>query len=633
MSAPYYAQLLAMGNELGTHSYTHPEDTNVLTPAQIQFEFEQSKLLLEQQMSAYLEHPFTIAGAAVPGMPESLLTSEQIIQYFDYITGGAVFVGSGYPGAFGFLTPDLTSSVYLAPNTSFDFTLVDFQHHTAAEAGAIWAQEWNALVANANTPIVVWPWHDYGPTQWDLDGVASPYTLQMFTDWIQRAYLAGDEFVTAVDLAGRIQSFAQSGVTSTVSGNVVTVTVTSAHAGDFALDVAGQGSQVIENVAGWYAYDSDSLFLPETGGNFAITLGAAADDVTHITALPMRGDLLSVTGDGLNLSFSMVGEGHVLIDLGRGQVHPLSPGRRSPAWWAINWISRLPGRANMMSQSSSWHPRLPSCQHCRLLGRYGIERHRFHHQHRRPDHFGHPERRACGGDVVKVSLDNGATWLTATAAAGDTTFSLAGVTLTASGTLVARVENVNGVASTAFVQAYVLDQVSPAAPASPDLVVASDSGVSSTDNITNAVNPTFTGTAEIGSTITLFDGTTQVGIGITTVNGDWFATTSTLVDGTHSITAKATDVAGNVSSPRQPCRSPSTAQPRGPVCPGSAGGVGQRHVQHGQHHQGDQADIHRHGRGRQHGDPVRRHDSDRHRHCHGRRAVDHHRLDPAARNP
>ena len=93
-----------------------------------------------------------------------------------------------------------------------------------------------------------------------------------------------------------------------------------------------------------------------------------------------------------------------------------------------------------------------------------------------------------------------------------------------------------------------LDQLAPGAPAALDLLAASDSGVSSTDNITNAINPTFMGTAEPGSTITLFDGTTQVGIGITTVNGDWFATTSTLTDGIHSIAAKATDVAGNVSS-------------------------------------------------------------------------------------
>jgi len=42
-----------------------------------------------------------------------------------------------------------------------------------------------------------------------------------------------------------------------------------------------------ENVAGWSAYDSDSLFLPDTGGSFTITIGAAADNATHITSLPM----------------------------------------------------------------------------------------------------------------------------------------------------------------------------------------------------------------------------------------------------------------------------------------------------------------------------------------------------------
>ena len=154
----------------------------------------------------------------------------------------------------------------------------------------------------------------------------------------------------------------------------------------------------------------------------------------------------------------------------------------------------------------------------------------------------------AAGDVVKVSLDNGTTWLTATAAAGATTFSLAGVILTASGTLVARVENAAGAFSTPFVQAYVLDQSAPAAPAAPDLVAASDSGVSSTDNITKVANPTFTGTAEAGSTVTLFDGTTAVGTGIATVTGEWSITASTLANGTHSITAKATDVAGNVSA-------------------------------------------------------------------------------------
>ena len=55
----------------------------------------------------------------------------------------------------------------------------------------------------------------------------------------------------------------------------------------------------------------------------------------------------------------------------------------------------------------------------------------------------------AAGDVVQVSLDNGTTWLAATAATGATTFSLAGVTLTGSNTLLARVANSDGVANAA----------------------------------------------------------------------------------------------------------------------------------------------------------------------------------------
>jgi hypothetical protein len=331
-----------MGNELGSHSLTHPENTDELTPAEIQTEFQGSRQVLEQQMSAYLATTFTDVGAAVPGNPEALATAEDIIQYYDYITGGYSSVGAGYPGAFGSLTPDLTNKVYLAPNTSFDYTLVEFQDHTAAEADALWGQEWTQLVANANSPIVVWPWHDYGPTQWSLrPGVPSRYTLQMYTDWIQRAYQSGAEFVTEADLASRIESFAQSDVTTMVNGNVITATVSSSHAGDFALDVTGQGNQVIENVGNWYAYDSNSVFVPETGGSFTITLGAAADDVTHITSLPMRGDLLAVTGDGLNLAFSVIGEGLVVIQLGQiGNKTPVVTGAAISSFGGICLISR-----------------------------------------------------------------------------------------------------------------------------------------------------------------------------------------------------------------------------------------------------------------------------------------------------
>ena len=39
-SRPYYEAILALDSEIGSHSYTHPFDTNLLTPAQIRFEFE-----------------------------------------------------------------------------------------------------------------------------------------------------------------------------------------------------------------------------------------------------------------------------------------------------------------------------------------------------------------------------------------------------------------------------------------------------------------------------------------------------------------------------------------------------------------------------------------------------------------
>jgi Bacterial Ig-like domain/Bacterial Ig domain/RTX calcium-binding nonapeptide repeat (4 copies) len=70
--------------------------------------------------------------------------------------------------------------------------------------------------------------------------------------------------------------------------------------------------------------------------------------------------------------------------------------------------------------------------------------------------------------------------------------------------------------------------------------------VSATDNITKINTPAFTGTAEAGSTVSLFDGTTKIGTGAAT-GGTWTIATSTLTDGVHNITAQAVDLAGNVS--------------------------------------------------------------------------------------
>ena len=114
----------------------------------------------------------------MPGANDTLSTSQQIEQYYQsvaggltgYVNGGWTGVGSGAPNAFGYLTPGDTGSVYIAPNITFDFTEVQFQNKTAAQALTDWETLFNQLSANSQVPVIVWPWHDYGPTDWNTNG-------------------------------------------------------------------------------------------------------------------------------------------------------------------------------------------------------------------------------------------------------------------------------------------------------------------------------------------------------------------------------------------------------------------------------------------------------------------------------
>ena len=318
-SGQYYKQILDMGNSLGSHSVTHPEDTNVLSPAQIQAEFQGSRQQIESHMSQILGHPYIDHGVAVPGAPDTLPTALAISQYYDYVSGGYSGVGAGYPGAIGYLNPamDAQGKLYIAPNVTFDFTNVEFKHMTVAQASAQWQKEWTDLTSHADVPIVVWPWHDYGAAAWGTNGnpASSPYSTQMYTDFIRTAHDAGAEFITQDDLAERVGAMHHSSLTTSVSGNVVTASVQSNDVGRMALDLDSLGTQKIASVNGWYAYDDHSVFLPRDGGNFTINLGSTPTDVTHITALPMRAELVSLSGNGTNLNFSLVGEGQVVLDL------------------------------------------------------------------------------------------------------------------------------------------------------------------------------------------------------------------------------------------------------------------------------------------------------------------------------
>ncbi|CDL00463.1 conserved protein of unknown function [Magnetospirillum gryphiswaldense MSR-1 v2] len=91
-----------------------------------------------------------------------------------------------------------------------------------------------------------------------------------------------------------------------------------------------------------------------------------------------------------------------------------------------------------------------------------------------------------------------------------------------------------------------IDTAAPTAPSAPDMSAGSDSGTN-TDNITSTTTPTFTGTAEANATVTLYDtdGSTVLGTGTADGSGNWSITASTLSAGAHTLTAKATDAAGN----------------------------------------------------------------------------------------
>ncbi len=102
-----------------------------------------------------------------------------------------------------------------------------------------------------------------------------------------------------------------------------------------------------------------------------------------------------------------------------------------------------------------------------------------------------------------------------------------------------------GNASSVVSETYTIDTIAPDAP-SLDLATASDSGSSDTDNVTKDNTPTFSGVAEDGSTVKIYDGANLLGT-VTAGSTGWSFTAAALADGTHSITATATDAAGNVS--------------------------------------------------------------------------------------
>src|SRR5205085_1078395 len=107
----------------------------------------------------------------------------------------------------------------------------------------------------------------------------------------------------------------------------------------------------------------------------------------------------------------------------------------------------------------------------------------------------------------------------------------------------------NSLASTSTDGTVTYDSIAPAAPAITGIV--NDTGSSSTDAITSDPTLLILGTAEANSIVTVTRaGTGVIGTANANGSGNWNFdyTGTTLVAGSYSFTATATDVAGNVSA-------------------------------------------------------------------------------------
>ena len=97
-----------------------------------------------------------------------------------------------------------------------------------------------------------------------------------------------------------------------------------------------------------------------------------------------------------------------------------------------------------------------------------------------------------------------------------------------------------------------VDTIAPSVPLLVSVVDDIAGGVFnaalSNGQLTNDARPTLNGTAEAGSTVSIYDGSTLLGTAVVQSNNSWsFTPTTPLANGSHTFTVTATDAAGNTS--------------------------------------------------------------------------------------
>lgn len=154
-----------------------------------------------------------------------------------------------------------------------------------------------------------------------------------------------------------------------------------------------------------------------------------------------------------------------------------------------------------------------------------------------------------------ISSSGGGSNVTGTGTIASATDQISGLNFTGLGdgtlNLSVTLQDAAGNTGSAATDTAAIDQTAPAGPAAPTLDVASNTGAT-TDNLTSDSTPRINGTAEANATIKVFIGGNLVGTTTADGAGKWsFDVSAALQSGDNSITATATDAAGNVSPPSQ----------------------------------------------------------------------------------
>lgn len=157
----------------------------------------------------------------------------------------------------------------------------------------------------------------------------------------------------------------------------------------------------------------------------------------------------------------------------------------------------------------------------------------------------------ASGERVEVSLDNGTTWTTATAAVGATTWQLAGQTLSGTGTLQVRVANAGG-SSAPLTKNYALDTTAPTTTGG-SVAFSGDSGASGSDLVTNVAAQTISGTlgANLAAgehvEVSLNNGSTWTTASASVGSNAWSLAGQTLT-GSGTLQVRVVDAAGNAGT-------------------------------------------------------------------------------------